>query len=801
MKQRPTPILVAHELADSAPAAGLSTSEEIRELWASQGAGANSVDEALDHIEAMQARHAHNFSKAMQRAMDGLWAAYKVEQVAFKDELLGICGFDGKPQRHKSSLSEEGQLPSAHSHAFSASSMGDRVRNNSGRRLARATSPWRDAAPNKRGSSPAFVVGSTPQTGVLGRSAAHVVEAPTAGMVHQVMDVHVIDKTSPREVSPKEIFTPREIISPPSQREVVKFATDTSGGYNGMQSGSVNFLPFEMVTQSQNHSYMTSFTPASQAPGYRTSMQHVSTVILQRHLREVQYGQLGSRGTADGLDFREATPSRRKSLGSIVGLDKDKKIDDVRAYLRRQRCKAFLQDRKDAKHTLVATMLEMLLRPVGDREHVDTPLLDLVMSIIVVVNTITIGVSTDLSRTWHGWFAFDIVFASCYLLEFTLKMKWVGLRRYFRGKDAMINTFDFALLCLAWMEVVMVSAFGGVSGANLLQIIRIVRIIKVLRICRLGMFADMLMMINGAIGSFKTLLYSIFLIALPLYVVSLFFHEVLREHAEEGLGAEEFETLALTVFNIFRCIIANECTNQDGKPIFSRIVTNYGWHYGLIYCFTVTFMTFGLFNVIVAIYVENIVSAAKLTARRTKRKRLLDRSFFEEKCLQLLRFVSEEAKSKKQADKEQLESSGDSTDFLEEDVIITPEFLARLLGNEDFARLLRELDIADEDMIDLFETLDVNANGEVDTKELIVGLARLRGEFRRSDIIGVSLLCRSMQEFLLDMDYRLQAMQAERFTAPSQNPACETARAEPSALFKEVCLASARTEDVTHIRI
>eukprot|EP00971_Amphidinium_carterae_P296734 5894914-Amphidinium_carterae.1 len=34
----------------------------------------------------------------------------------------------------------------------------------------------------------------------------------------------------------------------------------------------------------------------------------------------------------------------------------------MRILTRRQRCKAFLQDRKDAKHTLVATMLEMLLR-------------------------------------------------------------------------------------------------------------------------------------------------------------------------------------------------------------------------------------------------------------------------------------------------------------------------------------------------------------------------------------------------------------------------------------------------------
>eukprot|EP00971_Amphidinium_carterae_P300161 5963966-Amphidinium_carterae.1 len=36
-------------------------------------------------------------------------------------------------------------------------------------------------------------------------------------------------------------------------------------------------------------------------------------------------------------------------------------------------------------------------------------------------------------------------------------------------------------------------------------------------------------------------------------------------------------------------------------------------------------MTFGLFNVIVAIYVENIVTAAKFNSRQSKRKRLLDK--------------------------------------------------------------------------------------------------------------------------------------------------------------------------------
>mmetsp|Transcript_57792 Transcript_57792/g.137595 ORF Transcript_57792/g.137595 Transcript_57792/m.137595 type:complete len:818 (-) Transcript_57792:192-2645(-) len=442
------------------------------------------------------------------------------------------------------------------------------------------------------------------------------------------------------------------------------------------------------------------------------------------------------------------------------------RLEDVRGYLQRQRARVFHMDREDRqKQSMGAAMVEMLLRPVHDNDQVATPLLDVIMSLIVVVNIILIGLSTDIDRDWRGWFYFDLVFACCYLMEFLLKMRFAGWYHYFRGPDFVINGFDFVLMVLAWGEVCFKVADGDSQGAHLLQLVRMIRVTKILRICRLGMFADMLMMINGAIGSFRTLIYSIFLITLPLYVVSLVFHELLQKHSEEGGGAEAFDTLALSGFNMFLCIVANECSSLEGKPIFSQVVANYGWYYGVIYCFTVMFMTFGLYNVIVAIYVENIVSAAKLTARKSKRRRLLDSEFFEEKCLQVLRYISEMNLRQKQ----ELSQFQQATQAAEPqplstaaDIVITPALLTGLFQQEDFCRLLRELDIADEDMIDLFETLDVNANGEIDAKELIVGLARLRGEFRRSDIIGVSLVLRSMQEFMMDMDLHLQALQLQQ---------------------------------------
>merc|ERR1712039_444046 len=76
---------------------------------------------------------------------------------------------------------------------------------------------------------------------------------------------------------------------------------------------------------------------------------------------------------------------------------------------------------------------------------------------------------------------------------------------------------------------------------------------------------------------------------------------------------------------------------------------------------------------------------------------------------------------------------------------ITPEFFDDLRKYTEFQDILRDLDIADEDQLDLFDTLDVDGGGTIDLEELITGIAKLRGEARRSDIVGVGLIVRAVQ--------------------------------------------------------
>merc|ERR1712232_1260043 len=93
---------------------------------------------------------------------------------------------------------------------------------------------------------------------------------------------------------------------------------------------------------------------------------------------------------------------------------------------------------------------------------------------------------------------------------------------------------------------------------------------------------------------------------------------------------------------------------------------------------------------------------------------------------------------------------------------ITPELFENLRGFREFQNILNDLDISDEDQLDLFDTLDVDGGGTIDLEELIVGISKLRGDARRSDIIGVSLIVRNIQSAVAQVTETTQKLRDEQ---------------------------------------
>eukprot|EP00928_Gymnodinium_smaydae_P000381 TRINITY_DN10149_c0_g1_i3.p1 TRINITY_DN10149_c0_g1~~TRINITY_DN10149_c0_g1_i3.p1 ORF type:complete len:635 (-),score=101.53 TRINITY_DN10149_c0_g1_i3:285-2189(-) len=367
---------------------------------------------------------------------------------------------------------------------------------------------------------------------------------------------------------------------------------------------------------------------------------------------------------------------------------------------------------------------------------------DSVMGIAILLNAIVVGLSADIQTDWQGWIVIDIIFFVIFLVEACIKWFLQGTKGYFCGEERKWNLFELMLIMLAAFEIVTAIGIpdqGRQPSGSLFRMVRLIRIAKILRVMRLQAFADLTMMINGTVGGIKTLFWAMVLILVPTYIIALTFRETLGR--SEGAGSDSFKDIPSSFFTMFRCIVAGDCSQDEGRPLFVLIVEDHGYAFAVIYMLVMLFMMFGLFNVIIAIYVENTVAAAKFNDLVQKRERLRDQEMFQKKAFQLAKLI-------KVLQSGEGEEASDPT--LEElvQMEVDVDLFHELCTHQQFQEVLRDLDVNEEDQLDLFETLDVDGGGTLDLVELVTGIKKLRGEARKSDIIGVSLVVRHLQGIL-----------------------------------------------------
>merc|ERR1712032_400957 len=82
---------------------------------------------------------------------------------------------------------------------------------------------------------------------------------------------------------------------------------------------------------------------------------------------------------------------------------------------------------------------------------------------------------------------------------------------------------------------------------------------------------------------------------------------------------------------------------------------------------------------------------------------------------------------------------------------ISKDVFEDTLNNPEAQQLLADLDVAEEDRMDLFDVLDADNGGTLHLYEIIRGVLKLRGEARRSDVVQVTLMVRSLQESMTQL--------------------------------------------------
>ncbi|CAE7423723.1 Cacna1s [Symbiodinium natans] len=382
------------------------------------------------------------------------------------------------------------------------------------------------------------------------------------------------------------------------------------------------------------------------------------------------------------------------------------------------------------------------------------------VAILILVNGIMIGFQTDPNfEHWSGWPYVELIFAILLVLECCLRV-WLsgGLRGFFCSAERLWNVFDLFLVCTAITDVsfqLFMQEGSDMFGASLLRFCRLIRLVRVVKVFRLNYMKELRLMVKGLVGGIRTLLLSFALLFAVLYVIAGFATMTIgRYHRTPGDLQGHFENIPQSMFTSFRCF-SGECFANSGAPIASVMSSVFGWPFVLSYVLSYMLVSMGIFNVILAVYVDITMRAAKETEATTAEQYARESIRIARTTRELLKKFAEAYRlfhDTRDEDKSRLNFGTSS--FTDEDIrhniAITKELFLLVIQDQNVQKLMNDLDLP-SDRANLFEVIDADGSGTLHVTELVQGLLKIRGELTKSDTVATHLKTQAIQGMLADL--------------------------------------------------
>eukprot|EP00435_Cladocopium_sp_Y103_P063659 s40_g25.t1 len=391
------------------------------------------------------------------------------------------------------------------------------------------------------------------------------------------------------------------------------------------------------------------------------------------------------------------------------------------------------------------------------------------VAFLIVLNGIMIGFQTDPKYgEWEGWPYFEIGFACFLVLEIMTRMHLLGCDGFWCGPEQMWNYFDLFLAGTGLVDIIVQQASNektSIFGTSLLRFCRLIRLVRIVKIFRLKAMRDLRLMVKGLIAGIKTLVLAFTLLFSVLYVISGFATMTLGSYEETvALGLMiYFQSLPDSMFTAFRCF-TGECVNEAGEPLTHILAREYGLVFILSYVMSYMLVTMGIFNVILAVYVDITMKAAKENEAQTAEQHARESIRIARTTRELLKkfaaayHLYQDLEENGSSNMEQFEIRASAAlftdDELQENIEITKELFLLVIQDRDVQLLMDDLDLP-PDRANLFEIIDADSSGTLHIAELVHGLLKIRGEVNKSDTIATLLATKAVQNMLTETKFQV----------------------------------------------
>ena len=412
-------------------------------------------------------------------------------------------------------------------------------------------------------------------------------------------------------------------------------------------------------------------------------------------------------------------------------------------------------------------------------------MLDVVPAMVIFASSIVAGVSADVDPTNFAWTVCEILFAIFFMGEMVVKIKVFGLKGYFWGDDWYWSWFDLLCVILALIEmtITFVSLAAGkkaeMGAMASLKMLKLARLGRIIRLLKFKIFQELKLMIQGVFTGLRVLFWAVVLLIGCVYLLGVVTRLMFWDKPE-------FETVPRAMFTSFRCF-TDGCSSYEGAPLQEILFRDWGFGFMLVYILLFLFVTIGIFNLIMAVFIDNVTDGSTkkrqqelgLNAPRTgwilasELRRLIVPKILQEEAKakeiqEMVANVAANATSEEQHLHErqaskifkekvrhlremygyQPHTNAEYEEFTEKireemasrKVVVTREEFSHWLSSEkSLLEMLTEAEIDLSCKSDLFDVLDADLSGELEFEEMIDGLLKCRGPASKTDIIAIRL--------------------------------------------------------------
>eukprot|EP00811_Abedinium_folium_P009358 NODE_1864_length_2351_cov_6.124101.p1 GENE.NODE_1864_length_2351_cov_6.124101~~NODE_1864_length_2351_cov_6.124101.p1 ORF type:complete len:745 (-),score=184.61 NODE_1864_length_2351_cov_6.124101:116-2164(-) len=436
----------------------------------------------------------------------------------------------------------------------------------------------------------------------------------------------------------------------------------------------------------------------------------------------------------------------------------DKGLDKTRLILLQWIAKSLLSP---DINTIVAESSQVSIwELVGHHQTIakQSSFLEIVVTTLIIANGLLMGVRTSRNvASWPFWHVVEMSFTATFALEAAFKMWQNGPRDYFRGIDRRWNVLDFVIVLSGIVDIMLSSvADESISRLTIVRFVRLARLTRLTRVLRLSGLKELQIMVKGLFGGMRTLLWAIVLLFFFIYICGIIMTETVQSD-DRAIHSDEVEyemlhlfgSLPSSMITTFRCLIG-DCATSQGKPLIGMLIDAFGATFALGYIMLVMLVTFGLFNLIMALYLENTLAAARQHETTAEAHVTVARDMKE--LLRLFYSAQQQRNTGVPLDAD--------TYVPDEDVDcecpIERRTYMEAIESREVQRIMDRLEI-ESDRARLFDVIDADGNECLSVREVVQGFLRLRGEAQRSDVLASVLGVRAVLYKLRELSERSQS--------------------------------------------